>query len=322
MGRVNGIDVAAQRRYKRRNAAQALLLLGGMVGMAALCAWVLAGLPGVWWVAVLGLVALALRPSLPSAWVLRMYGARALPPGAAPELHQVVRALSARAELPAVPQLHYVASSMLNAFAVGRRHDAAIGVTDGLLRCLTGRELAGVLAHEISHVRADDLWIMTLADTVSRVSHALSYAGLILVVLGLPVLTATGAGDLLIVALALTVTPTVVTLLQLALSRSREYDADLEAARLTGDPEGLARALRKLERVEGGIWERILVPHRRPPDPLLLRTHPPTDRRVERLLALSAARRPDVALPDVLHAPGGYPRVGAAPRLRPPGVWR
>ncbi len=319
---MNGIDVATQRRYKRRNATQAMVLLGGMVGVAALCGWVLAGWPGVLWVGVLGVVALALRPKVPTGLVLRMYGARPLPARAAPDLHRLVSALAVRSELSTAPRLYYVPSSMLNAFAVGRRHDAAIGVTDGLLRHLTGRELTGVLAHEMSHVRADDLWIMTLADTVGRLTHALSYAGLLLLLLGLPLMTATGADELLIVALVLMAVPTLVTLLQLALSRSREYDADLEAARLTGDPEGLARALRKLERAEGGVWERILVPHRRAPDPLLLRTHPPTERRVERLLSLAPERRPELVLRDVPYPPPGYRRVAAPPRLRLPGVWR
>lgn len=319
---MTGIDLATERRFRRRNAAQAVLLLGGMLAVLVLCGWVLAGWSGVLWVAVLGLVGVTLRPRVPPAWVLRLYGAQPLPVAAAPELHRLMGALAARAGLSNVPRLYYVPSRMLNAFAVGRRHDAAVGVTDGLLRRLRGREVTGVLAHEVSHVRADDLWIMALADTVARVSHALSYAGLILLLLGLPLLAVADTGRLIAVALLLTAVPTVVTLLQLALSRSREYDADLEAARLTGDPEGLARALQVLERAEGGIWERILVPHRRTPDPLLLRTHPPTERRIARLRALSGEPRPDLRIRDVLHLPTGYGRVEDHPRLRRPGIWR
>lgn len=118
---------------------------------------------------------------------------------------------------------------------VGGRDDAAIGVTDGLPRHLSGREVAGVLAPEISHVRSDGLWVMTLADMVGRFTHALAYVGLLLLVVGLPLLAA-GTVWPAVTALALTTVPTVVTLLQLALSRSGEYDADLEAAGLTGDP--------------------------------------------------------------------------------------
>lgn len=95
-----------------------------------------------------------------------------------------------------------------------------------------------MLAHEIAHVRGNDLWIMQLSDTVARLAHLLSYVGLFSLLLTVPV-TLGGSSWPLLVALVLTASPTLVTLLQLALARSREYDADLEAATLTGDPEGL-----------------------------------------------------------------------------------
>lgn len=322
------LDRHAERRHRRRNRLQALLLLTGMAVVLGVCAWLIAGRFGVTVVAVAGLLTLALRPTVPPEWVLRAYGAQRLPAAAAPQLHRFVEALAARAGLPARPRLYYVASPMLNAFAVGRPHDAAIAVTDGLLRGLSGRELAGVLGHEISHVRADDLWVMTLADTIGRLTHVLAYAGVALLALGLPLLAVGTAGPLLI-AVILAAVPTVVTLLQLALSRSREYDADLEAARLTGDPAGLASALCTLERTEGRIWERILVPHGRAPDPVLLRTHPPTEERVRRLAELvgedagtqRALGLADGALRDRAQPPVGYQRIARPVRLRRPGVW-
>jgi heat shock protein HtpX len=133
-------------------------------------------------------------------------------------------------------------------------------------------------------------------------------------------MSAEGDARPLLFSAVLVLLPTVVTLLQLALSRSREYDADLEGAALTGDPEGLAEALEALERSDGRVWERIMVPHRRVPDPLLLRTHPPTAERVRRLHAL-APRDPSRHLPHPEPAePLGYPRVLAPPRLRFPGI--
>jgi heat shock protein HtpX len=209
---------------------------------------------------------------------------------------------------------------MLNAFAAGQRSEAAIAVTDGLLRGLTGRQLTGVLAHEMSHIRSDDVRIMTLADTVGRLTHGVAYAGLALVVLGLPMLASGSALPLLIAAVLMAI-PTVVTLLQLALSRAREYDADLEAATLTGDPGGLASALQTLAKREGRIWERILVPHGRTPDPLLLRTHPPTDERVRRLLALSPTQHPPVVIRGEPLPAGSFTPVSRRPRLRAPGIW-
>jgi heat shock protein HtpX len=121
-------------------------------------------------------------------------------------------------------------------------------------------------------------------------------------------------------ALTLAALPTVMTLLQLALSRSREYDADLEAAVLTGDPEGLARALEQLERSDSRIWERIMVPHRRAPDPLLLRTHPPTEDRARRLRQLVFSNQGTPLGNHHLVSPNGYSPVVRPARLRAPGI--
>jgi heat shock protein HtpX len=314
------LNEAAQRRQQRRNRVQGVLLLGGMVLTLGLCAWLLFGAEGLLWAVVLGAGGLVLRPRMRPEWVLRMYRARPLPVAVAPNVHQMVQTLAAHAGLPRAPTLYYVPTSMLNAFAVGRRTDAAIGITDGLLRNLTGRQLAGVLAHEISHISSDDLWIMTLADTVGRVTHAVAYAGLALLFLGLPMLAA-GSPMLLLIALVLIAVPTVVTLLQLALSRAREFDADLDAVALTNDPVGLAEALRTLHAHEGRIWERILVPHRRTPDPLLLRTHPSTEERVRRLLELSGPQA-GLDVPAVPFPQAAFSPVTQRPRLRAPGIWR
>jgi heat shock protein HtpX len=175
---------------------------------------------------------------------------------------------------------------MLNAFAVGAPNQAAIAVTDGLLRNLTLREVAGVLAHEISHVRSNDLWVMGLADLFSRATSLMSLMGQFLLLLNIPLLLFGQAAINWFVVLLLIFAPNLSALAQLALSRTREYDADLNAARLTGDPEGLARALQKIEHVQGGWLERIFMPGRRVPEPSLLRTHPQTDERISRLLAL------------------------------------
>jgi heat shock protein HtpX len=316
---VSMIDGRARRRYKIRNAGQAVLLLGGMVVLLAALAWLIFGLRGLLVVLVFGAVAGALRPEVPSRWVLSAYGARPLPQAVAPQLHRYVRALAERAGLPAAPSLYYVASPMANAFAVGRRDDSALAVTDGILRLLSGREMVGVLAHEISHIRADDMWVMSLSDTLGRITHGLAYLAVILLFLSLP-FTMGGAFSPLWFAVILTVLPTVVTLLQLGLSRSREYDADLEAVMLTGDPNGLASALEQLERSEGRLWERVMVPRRRAPDPLLLRTHPPTAERTRRLRALGPRDGREQLGDERRVFPATYPRVESPARLRFPGV--
>lgn len=124
-------------------------------------------------------------------------------------------------------------------------------MTDGLLRHLTGRELVGILAHEISHIRSDDLWIMSLSDTVGRLTHLLAHLGLLALVLTVPAML---GGTLwpLLVALALAVTPTVVTLLQLALTprRDRERLGDGEPVA----PRGRSRVTRPARLRFPGLW--------------------------------------------------------------------
>jgi heat shock protein HtpX len=251
-----------------------------------------------------------------------MYGAREIPRDMLPDLHAVLTIISRRANLPAVPRLVYIPSAMLNAFAVGRRDDAAIALTDGILRTLTMRELAGVLAHEVSHVRNNDLWVMSLADVMSRVTRMMAFLGLLLLLLTLPMWLMHGGGVPWLLVLTLAIAPSFVALLQLALSRAREFDADLDAAGLTGDPVGLAAALGKLERRRGGLWESILMPRGRNPEPSILRTHPKTGERIERLLSLIP--EPSVVPfrgPEGLVMPSVFPTVTTRPKRRMTGLW-
>jgi heat shock protein HtpX len=280
------IDYNVRLQHAWRNRVQSLALLTAMGSFLALLGWLVWGPDGVLILVVVGVVAVLMNPSVAPRWVMRLYGAHPIPPPQAPQLWSLVGELAARSQLPGTPNLYYVPSRMLNAFAVGARHQAAIAVTDGLLRRLTLREVAGVLAHEISHIRNNDLWVMGLAGLFSRATSLLSLVGQFLLLLNIPLLLFGQAAINWFVVLLLIFAPNLSALAQLALSRTREYDADLNAARLTGDPEGLARALQKIERVQGGWLERIFMPGRRIPEPSLLRTHPQTDERISRLLAL------------------------------------
>ena len=197
-----------------------------------------------------------------------------------------------RAGLRGEPQLFLVPTRDLNAFAVGDARHGGIAITVGLTRTLGLRQLAGVLAHEVSHLRHGDTRVMSMAATMTR----LTIWGAFLVQLGLLLmLPMVIAGELrmpwlelLVVALA----PAASTLLQLALSRNREFSADLEAAALTRDPASLAEALQVLEHHQG-IWLTTLLLGQKPPGWLrLLQTHPPTAERIRRLLALAERRPP------------------------------
>ncbi len=312
------LDAVNLTRHRLRNWLQSLLLIAGLLWILATSARLILGLDPFWTVAML-LALMLLAPQASPALMLRMFRARELPPHEAPELHRIVETLARRAELPATPRLFLIPSAMPNAFAMGAPERAVIGVTDGLLRMLTPEETAGVLAHEISHILHRDTWIMGLADMISRLTWSLSWTGQLLLMLNLPLIllgwpVISWAGLLMLIF-----APHASALLQLAMSRTREYEADLGAARLTGHPEWLIAALRKLERANRG-WERWLAPDSGGLDPSLLRTHPPTAERIRRLAELRAA-----TAPERLDMPQAWqwraPPVQAAPRRRIGGLW-
>jgi heat shock protein HtpX len=253
--------------------------------------WTLAGWEGTVWAVIAGVVLLVMNPRVSPKLVLRMYGARQLSPEEVLGLFAVLEELTRRARLPRMPALYYMRSPMMNAFTVGNRAESAIALTEGLLRGLNMRELSGVLAHEVSHVANNDMWVMGMADLVSRITSTFSLFGQMLVLINLPLLMMGEAVLPWLPLLILVASPTLSALLQLALSRAREYDADLDGAELSGDPVGLASALQKLERYQGGLLERIFLPGRRIPDPSLLRTHPRTEERVRRLMSLAQEPR-------------------------------
>ena len=294
-------DVA--RAHRATNTAHTLLLLGAMGVVFVAVGYLMGGVVGATLALVFSVVTLGSTPRIAPSMIMRLYRARAVSPNEMPELSRVVRELSARAGLESAPRLYYIPSQMMNAFTVGDRSSSAIGVTDGILRALNLRELTGVLAHEIAHVRNSDMRVMMLADMISRMASTFQLLAIIsIVVMG-------GRG--FVVALILLATPWAMSLLQLALSRTREFDADLGAVELLGDPEGLARALQKMERYQRSLLDHIL-PGRRVPDPSLLRSHPNTEERIQRLLEL--AGKPDQRPPA-----GPIPVAGTSFAM-PPGM--
>jgi len=304
------------------NALQATLLVITLAGLLGLLAWIVGG--GQLAVFALGMVVVLYlaNPAASPRLVMMLYPGRVLHPDEAPHQYAILAELARRAGLPRVPRLYYVPSSVMNAFATGRRDDAMVALSDGLLRRLDLREQAGVLAHEVSHVANGDLAVMAFADLVSRITGSFGLFGQILLLLSLPAALVTDVGVPWLALAILLAAPTLSALVQLALSRNREYEADLSAAELTGDPAGLASALEKLERYQGRFWEQILMPGRRVPDPSLLRTHPETADRIERLLALvPRPSRSGLPLAEDASVPGvGMPQPGR-PRYRLPGIW-
>lgn len=310
--------------HTARSLIQTGSLLAGAGALAAVPGGLMFGTLGALLalLAVAGLAILATR--LSPETVMRLCQARPLERGSHSQISGLVADLAQRAELARVPRLYVIPSNMLSAFSVGNSHRSCIAVTEGLLRRLTMREIAGVLAHEVSHIRDGDLAIMSIADMLTRFVQLLYYLGLGLAAYNLFHLL---TGDLLFswwaVAL-LVLAPALFNLLQFSLSRAREFDADRKAALLTGDPLGLASAISRFNSSTGRLYEDLLppVPARRVPQPSMLRCHPPADVRIARLRAFEAPPMPplDIAEEPRISLVGVGP-IEMRPRYRWPGVW-
>lgn len=320
------IDPEVWHRHAWRNLSHSLILLATMAGMLGLLGYLLWGKSGLVLLLCAGLAAVTLNSTISPRLVMRLYRARPITAQESPMLWQIIGSLCERAglERPATP--YYIPSRLLNAFAVGSPSQAAIGLTDGLLRQLDIRQLTAVLAHEISHIRANDIWVIGLADTFSRTTSLLSLLGQLMLLVNLPLLFFAEVQVNWLAVLLLLFAPNICALAQLALSRTREFDADLNAARLTGDPEGLALALAQIENLQGNWFERILLPGRRVPEPSILRTHPAARERIERLMDLKPryTRIPDLFtiaghLADHGRLPGSH--VRRRPRWHMTGLW-
>lgn len=273
-------------RHRQANRLQTLLLVVVSCALLGGLALILFGRGAALVALAIPVVLWLLTPRVSPALVLRAYRARRLEHTEAPSLFAVVDQLARRAQLKRTPELYYLPSDVMNAFTVGSKSHAAIAISDGLLRRLPFDELAAVLAHETAHVQAGDTRLMGFADLVNRLTNSLASIGQFLLLVNLPLLLFGQSQFSWWAILLLLLGPGAATLAQLALSRTREFDADREAAELLGDPRPLARALERLEEHQTGLLRRMLGPGVRLPDPSVLRTHPHTSERVQRLHSL------------------------------------
>ena len=276
----------ARSRHRWLNRFQTALLVLTLVGIAATAGSLLFGEIGLWLALATCALTLLIEPVAAPAMTLRLYGARPLHYQEAPAIWSLLRELAVRAGLPNTPVPHYVPSGIVNAFATGSRRHASIALTDGLLRSLSIRELQAVLAHEVAHIAQDDLRVMGLADSISRLTSLLALLGQITLLISMPALLAGTVEINWLGLLLLAASPQLALLAQLGLSRVREFDADRMAVELTGDPHGLASALAKIERVSRS-WRAWMLPGWGNPEPSWLRTHPTTEDRIARLMELA-----------------------------------
>ena len=322
-------DASALAGQTRPNLWQAGLLILGFIVLVTIPTVLLWGTAGALAAGLLVALICPLATRMPPEAVMRLYQATRVPRDES-QLSSLVDVLAFRAGLPRRPELYVIPSMTLNAFAAGSRDHSAIAVTEGLLRRLSLPETAGVLAHEMAHIRNNDLLVMGLADVITRVLQLLSYVALGLALFN--VFAYLRGEDMISwwAVLLLYLAPALSSLLQLCLSRAREFEADAQAAKLTGDPASLASALKRLETYTGHFWEDLMfpVPARRVPHPSLLRSHPETEDRIRRLLALEGAPQPAsgghaplVIVEQPMFSLVGYGPGDMRPRYRWPGLW-
>jgi heat shock protein HtpX len=226
--------------------------------------------------------------------VLRMYSAQQVDETSAPQFYRLVQDLAQRAKLP-MPRVYLINEDAPNAFATGRNPEhAAVAATTGILRALSERELRGVMAHELAHVRHRDILISTISATMAGAIGMLANFAMFFGGRDSEGRPANPIVGLLVMLLA----PIAASLIQMAISRSREFEADRGGAQISGDPEALASALQKIHRHAQGMPMEAAERHPETAQMMIMNplsggglrglfsTHPSTEERVARLLAM------------------------------------
>lgn len=230
---------------------------------------------------------------------LRAYNAQPLSESQVPELYELVRELCRKAELP-MPRLYVIPTDVPNAFATGRNPEhAAVAVTEGILSMLNRDEIAGVISHELSHVKHRDTLIMTLSASIATAISYIANIARWAAIFGTARDEDGNRSNPIALIVTIVVAPLAASLIQFALSRSREYMADASGARISGKPLALASALLKLD----DYAHHRVIPDAKPAtsglfiiNPLagvggmanLFSTHPSTEERVKKLREIAA----------------------------------
>ncbi|MHB8667070.1 MAG: zinc metalloprotease HtpX [Burkholderiales bacterium] len=226
--------------------------------------------------------------------VLRMYNAQEVDAASAPQFYALVQELSQRAGLP-MPRVYLIDEAQPNAFATGRNPEhAAVAATTGILRLLSARELRGVMAHELTHVKHRDILISTVAATVAAAIASIAQFGFLF--------GGRNEGERsnpLVGLIVMILAPIAAMLIQLAISRAREFEADRGGAEISGDPNALADALEKIERYAKGLPLPTAEEHPATAQMMIINpltgggmqnlfsTHPATEMRIARLRTMA-----------------------------------
>lgn len=270
------------------------ILMAGIVVLFAMVGAALGGAGGM-------LIALAFAGAMNvyAYWfsdkaVLRMYNAREVDAQSAPKFYSMVKELAANADLP-MPRVYIIDEAQPNAFATGRNpENAAVAATTGIMQILSERELRGVMAHELAHVKHRDTLISTISATIAGAVSSIAQFGMLF----------TG-GDRdrgvhpAVAILIMILAPIAAMLIQMAISRSREFEADRGGAEISGDPGALASALQKIHNYAHRVPMETAEQHPETAQMMIINplsgegikglfsTHPQTEERVARLMALA-----------------------------------
>lgn len=277
------------------NWAKTFMLMAGFAALFVLIGGMVGGRTGM-------LIALAIAVAM-NFWaywnsdkmVLRMYNAKQVDEMSAPEYYGVVRELTQKANMP-MPKVYIIDEAAPNAFATGRNpENAAVAATSGILRVLSARELRGVMAHELAHVKNRDILISTISATMagaisSMATWAMWFGG-------------RDRQNFIVALLVSLLAPMAAGIVQMAISRAREYEADRIGAEISGDPQALASALQKISDYANNIplgpaeehpetaQMMIMNPLRGGGMSGLFSTHPSTEERISRLMAMARDTR-------------------------------
>ena len=274
------------------------ILMAGIVALFGAIGMLLGGAMGM-------MIALALAAAM-NVWaywfsdtmVLKMYNAQEVDETSAPQLYRMVRELAANAQLP-MPKVYLIDQTQPNAFATGRNPEhAAVAATTGIMQILSERELRGVMAHELAHVKHRDTLISTISATIAGAISSIAQFGM---------LFGGSSGNNenrnvhpAVAILIMIVAPLAAGLIQMAISRSREFEADRGGAQISGDPKALAAALEKIHNYAHQVPLQIAEQHPETAQMMIINplsagglrglfsTHPATEERVARLLALAS----------------------------------
>jgi len=267
-------------------ALESTLLMGGLVAMLSAAAGLIFGVEGLLFGPLTLLMFWLVEAKVPVSWVLRAH--RALPVPADHPAARMFAGICRRAGIDSDARLYYAPSRNFNAYTIGHSAESAVVLNTPILEYFTDQEIAGILAHELSHVANRDTRFMAIAASIATMISQISFILIITCLITLPIAFAQGAVlsylGMIVIALFM---PTVAMFLQAKLSRTREFAADLGATELLGDPGYLISALLKLERYSGAF---LLPWIRRGQD--YFGTHPNTIERIERLKSLQPPHYP------------------------------